>query len=250
MSPELYAILIPSFILVSLLYASVGHGGASGYLAILSFTAIAPLEMATSALCLNLLVSGLAFFAFWKAGHFSFRFTWPFVAASVPAAFIGGLLPISIPLYKLLLAVALAFAAFRLAVNIPQKADVSHLAIPRLSVALPVGGGIGLLSGIVGVGGGIFLSPLLLLKGWADPKRIAASSAIFIWVNSFAGLLGRLVGGQFQLGMGAPLLAAAFIGGLIGARLGANHFSGITLRRLLALVLVIAVFKLVVASMI
>jgi len=244
MTEVFFFILVVCLVFISFLYASVGHGGASGYLALLSFFTIAPHEMATSALCLNLLVAGLAFRAFWKAGYFSPDLTWPFIVASIPCAFIGGFLPVSTPLYKLLLALTLSAAAFRLMVYIPKGQDYSYLAIPKLAVALPTGGAIGLLSGMVGVGGGIFLSPLLLLKGWADPKRIAATSAIFILANSAAGLLGRWIGGQMQIGTLFPMVIAALFGGWLGARLGANHFSGITLRRLMGLVLVIAVFKL------
>jgi len=228
---------------VALLYASVGHGGASGYLALLSLFAMAPQEMATSALCLNLLVSGLAFWAFWKRGYFSSQLTWPFVAASVPASFIGGMWHVSVPLYRTLLAIVLLFATLRLVVQVPETKQ-SFRVIPGFSVALPFGAGIGLLSGIVGVGGGIFLSPLLLLKNWGDPKRIAATSAVFIFVNSVAGLLGRLFGGQFQFGGTLLLVIPAFLGGWVGSRLGANHFSGLILRRILAAVLVISVLKL------
>lgn len=237
-------ILFPLVCLVSLLYASVGHGGASGYLALLSFFGVAPNEMATSALCLNLLVSGLAFRAFWKGGHFSYRLTWPFLISSIPFALVGGLLHISSSLYKALLAMTLVFAAFRLVIFIPQT-KASYRMHPKLSVTLPVGGAIGLVSGIVGVGGGIFLSPFLILKNWADPKRVAATSAAFIWMNSAAGLLGRILDGRWQVGPFLPLVVAAGIGGTLGGRLGANHFSGITLRRILSVVLVIAAFKLI-----
>lgn len=237
--------LIPSFFIVAFLYGAVGHGGASGYLALFSLFAMEPKAMATSALCLNLLVSGLSFWAFWKSGHFSPSLTWPFIATSIPAALIGGMLHVSVPFYKMALTLVLVFAAYRLAIKTPDIVS-SYRVLPRLSVALPTGAGIGLISGIVGIGGGIFLSPLLLLKNWGDPKRISATSALFIFVNSCAGLLGRLLGGEFQLGPWAPLVLAAFIGGVMGARLGANHFSGLTLRRLLAVVLGIAALKLIV----
>ena len=236
------ALLILIF-LVALVYASVGHGGASGYLAAMALAGSQPpAQMSTSALLLNLLVAGTAWLAFWRAGYGSFRLLWPFAAASVPAALIGGSLSISAQAYRWLLAACLLAAAARLC--LPSMRDAQGLRGPSPAVALPVGGTIGLVSGIVGVGGGIFLSPLMVLLRWADVKRTAAVSAAFIVVNSLAGLAGRLIAGRLAVGSLWPLLLAAFAGGLVGARLGANHFSGVWLRRLLALVLAIAAGKL------
>ena len=231
---------------VAFLYASVGHGGASGYLALLSFFSVAPSEMGTSALLLNCLVSGTAFLFFLRAGHFSFQLTWPFLVASMPAAWVGGALPISALFYKVLLAATLAFTAFRLLLPVPEKRFPQQPQVPPLRIALPVGGGIGFLSGMVGIGGGIFLSPLLLLKGWASPRKTAAASSLFILANSVVGLVGRTVGGTFKLGNILPLVGVAFLGGLAGSYLGANHFSGATFRRLLAVILGVAVVKLIV----
>ena len=229
---------------VSLIYSSVGHGGASGYLALLSFFAISHQQMASSALCLNLLVAGTAFWAFYQAAHFSWKLTWPFTVASVPFAFIGGLVKISPKVYSLLLAIVLIFAALRLLFQL-NKNNFQTGETPPIVISIVIGGFIGILSGIVGVGGGIFLSPLLLLFNWADPKKTAATSAFFILVNSMAGLAGRLARHGFEL---TPVLAymvfSAFIGGIIGSRLGANHFSGKWLRVILAGVLLLAVFKL------
>ena len=229
---------------VALIYSSVGHGGASGYLALLSFFALPHEQMATSALCLNLLVAGMAFWSFFRASHFSWRLTWPFTVVSIPFAFIGGLLKVPPTVYSLLLACVLIFAAGRLLFELnSDHYEIKRL--PSLAVSLPIGGFIGILSGIVGVGGGIFLSPLLLLFNWADPKKTAAISAFFILVNSLAGLLGRFARDQVQL---RPVLvymvAAAFLGGVIGSRLGASHFSGKWLKRILACVLLLATFKL------
>jgi uncharacterized protein len=232
---------------VAMLYSSVGHGGASGYLAVLSFFAVAPATMASTALTLNVLVAGVALYSYVRAGHLSFRLAWPFIILSIPAAFVGGVMPISEKTYFMLLAFALLFAAFRLAMSAAQssEADVSHDV--RLSVSLPVGGAIGLLSGVVGVGGGIFLSPIMLLFRWANAKRTSAVAALFIVVNSLSGLAGRFVKGGFAIGEFLPLVAIAFLGGLIGSYYGANKFSGVVLRRLLALVLIIAAVKMVVS---
>lgn len=238
--------LLLSFLtfLVALVYSSVGHGGASGYLALLSFFEFSPEEMAASALCLNLLVAAVAFWNFFRASHFSWKLTWPFAVTSVPFAFLGGLLKISAAFYSLFLAGVLVFAAFRLLVTLEKGETIA--APPPFAVSLPVGAGIGFVSGIAGVGGGIFLSPLLVLCGWGGVKQAAAVSAFFIWVNSLAGLLGRFARHSFTPPPNAALLvAAAFVGGVLGSRLGANHFSAVGLKRLLAAVLIAASFKLI-----
>ncbi|MBI2167009.1 MAG: sulfite exporter TauE/SafE family protein [Candidatus Omnitrophica bacterium] len=234
--------------LVALIYSSVGHGGASGYLALLSFFSVPHEEMAMSALRLNLLVAGTAFWTYRKAGYFSWSLTWPFLAASVPAAFLGGFLEISSGIYALLLAGVLFYAALRLAFDFETEKIPGILKPPSLKVALPVGGGVGILSGLVGVGGGIFLSPLILLSKWAPPKETAAASALFIFVNSLAGIFGRHLRQNFELYLSPALglmMAAAFLGGWAGSRLGARHFSGRGLKRILALVLAAASFKLI-----
>ena len=236
------------FFVIALLYASVGHGGASGYLAALSFIAMRPDEMATTALTLNLCVATVALISFKRAGHFDGGLAWPFMAASVPAAFLGGVVPMPVRLYQVLLAVALCVAALRLAITTVSGQEENRVVRPSLALALPVGGGIGWLSGAVGVGGGIFLSPLLLFLRWATPKQAAAASAGFILVNSLAGLVGRAARSGLAYGPLVPLLVAASIGGLIGAHLGANHFSGKALKRLLAVVLLIAAAKLLLVN--
>lgn len=232
--------------LVALVYSAVGHGGASGYLALLALYSFPKESASASALCLNLLVSGTAFWAFWKARHFSWPFTWPFVLTSVPVAFLGGLIKISPSLYSFLLASVLFFAGFRLLIEI-KTSEKQVCYVPSLSVSLPIGAFIGVLSGIVGVGGGIFLSPFILFLHWAEPKRTAATSAFFILVNSFAGLLGRAFRYQFRADF-PPLIiwmvATAFLGGIWGSHLGANHFSGQWLKRILAVVLFVASYKL------
>lgn len=243
MSPESLWWLAPLFFLIALSYASVGHGGASGYLALLALApmALAPDQMAATALTLNLVVAGTGLVAFARAGHFEGRLAWPFLAASVPAAFLGGVTPVSVRAYAALLAGSLSIAAVRLFIT-GRRND--PLRPPRSSIAVPVGAGVGWLSGAIGVGGGIFLSPLLVLFRWANAKQTAAASAAFILVNSAAGLAGRFVRGALGYGMLWPLLIAAFAGGIVGSHLGANHFSGALLKRLLAVVLLVAALKL------
>lgn len=244
MTVENWPLLVALFFLVALAYSSVGHGGASGYLAVASLFAISPAQMAPSALCLNLLVAGTGFLNYWRAGHFSTRLLAPFVITSIPAAFLGGLTRVSTQVYSLLLGAVLVFAAVRLGIQPASRQDENWLAPPPARVALPAGAGIGYLSGIVGVGGGIFLSPVMLLMRWADAKRTAAVSAAFIFLNSAAGLYGHLSRTQLDWAGLLPLIVAAFAGGLVGSRLGARRLPGLWLRRILAVVLAVASYKL------
>ena len=241
---EISLLFMVAIFFVALLYASVGHGGASGYLAVLSLGTFSTLEMASSALVLNLLVAGAAFIAFGVAKHFSWRLLLPFVAGSIPAAFLGGRLSVSPNLYGGLLAAILLLAAYRLWIRIGTATEQVPTP-PSLRVALPTGAGVGLLSGIVGVGGGIFLSPLLLLRQWANAKTTAAVSSAFILVNSLAGIAGRISSGQFQPGLVISLAGVAFSGGLLGAYFGAGRFSSTILKRLLAVVLLLASIKMI-----
>ncbi len=225
--------------LAAAVYSSVGHGGASAYLGILSLFGVPPGEMSTSALLLNVLVAGIATITYARAGHLSIQLIWPFMVTSVPSAYLGGLLHVAPRVYTLLLGTALLAAAVRLWWT-PSERPPKPLALP---VALVSGAGIGVLSGIVGVGGGIFLSPLMLLAGWAGAKQTAAVSAAFIVVNSIAGLAGRAVRGALVVGDLWPLVVAAFLGGLVGSRVGAYRLPPLHLRRVLALTLLFVAFK-------
>ena len=242
----LSTVLVSSlFFFVAFLYSSVGHGGASGYLAVMSLFAIAPKEMASTALLLNILVAGIALIAYMRAGHYSLRLSLPFLITSIPLAFVGGMIPVGTKVYGALLAVALIAAAFRLMLRLEKTPELASDSEPKLIVALPAGGAIGFISGLVGVGGGIFLSPLMLLLRWADVRKTAATSAFFIVANSIAGIVGRVSQGNFSATTSIPFLIAALFGGLLGAQWGATKFSTLTLRRLLGVALAIAAAKLV-----
>ncbi|MGD9590571.1 MAG: sulfite exporter TauE/SafE family protein [Pyrinomonadaceae bacterium] len=236
-------LFILAFFLVAILYSSVGHGGASGYLAVMALMAVAPEITRPTALTLNLFVASIATVQYYRAGHFSWRLFLPFAAASIPMAYLGGSIQLPANVYKIVLGVVLLLAAARLAWNLSGgEDDVNE---PPIWLALIIGAALGLLSGLVGVGGGIFLTPLLLLIGWAKAKTAAGVSALFIFVNSAAGLAGAW-GKMPQLpGEVYFWIGAAVIGGLIGATLGAQKMGTLTLRRVLAVVLVFAGGKLI-----
>lgn len=234
--------LAAALLAVALLYSTVGHGGASGYLAVMAIFGLAPEAMRPAALVLNLFVAGLGVWHFARAGWFSWRLFWPFAAVSIPAAAVGGAIALPDPVYRRVVGFVLLYAAwhlFRTAVRAPEPGARP----PRPMMAMAVGAALGLLAGVTGVGGGIFLSPLLLAAGWAGAKETAAVSAAFILVNSVAGLVGFVaVGGGIPGGIGA-WVAAAVIGGFVGSRLGARRLGGPEIRRLLAVVLVVAGIK-------
>ncbi|MBI5200875.1 MAG: sulfite exporter TauE/SafE family protein [Elusimicrobia bacterium] len=227
--------------LVALLYSLVGHGGASGYLAVMSLCGVPPATMKISALALNLLVAGVAFLNYWRAGHFDRKLFWLFAATSIPVAYVGGRLELSPRVYCAILGSTLVFAAGRLWMAEAEEREPA--ASPAVPVAAAWGAAIGFVSGVVGVGGGIFLSPLLVLMGWAGAKRSSAVSAAFIWVNSAAGLAGQLSKLR-ETPVPWSWVGAAAVCSVAGSWLGARKFTAPALRRCLSLVLVTAAFKL------
>ena len=248
MNPTDVLLLSLLVLFAAALYSSVGHGGASAYLAAMALFGLAPSVMKPTALCLNLLVASLTTFRFYRAGYFSWRTLLPFAAVSVPFAFLGGALTLPTSVYKQIVGVVLLYAAVRLFLHTRAKSDAdADPRTPPLWLAALLGAGLGFLSGLTGVGGGIFLSPLLLLMRWADVRRTAGVSAAFILVNSAAGLLGNAAGVKSLPAALPYLAAAALIGGLVGSELGSRRLPSPAIRRLLALVLVIAGVKLIFA---
>lgn len=228
----------------ALLYSSVGHAGASGYLAAMALMGVAPAVMKPSALALNVLVATISTVKFWRAGCFSAQLFWPFAITSVPLAFVGGMLTLPGDVYKRVVGAVLLFAAVRLFATSAAQGRVNGR--PPLVAALLAGAAIGLLSGLTGVGGGIFLSPLLLLAGWAETRETSGVAAAFILVNSVAGLLGHNVHvGDLPAALPA-WAAAAVLGGWIGASYGSRRLAIPALRRILAVVLLIAALKMLI----
>jgi len=226
------------------LYASVGHAGASAYLAVMGLYSFAPSVMKPTALALNILVAAVATLKFYRAGLFSWRLFWPFAVASIPAAFIGGATTLPARWYNVAVGIVLLYAAvwmFRSSFT-PLKAVVRT---PPLWAAIVAGLAIGFLSGLTGVGGGIFLSPLILYLGWAETRATSGVAAPFILVNSIAGLLGH-VSSVAQLPPNIPIWGVAVvIGGWIGASYGSKRAPAPVLRQLLSLVLIVAGVKLI-----
>ncbi len=247
MTTETISLLTLMILAAAMLYSSVGHAGASGYLAAMALLSVEPTIMKPTALCLNILVASIASYQFARAGCFSWQLFWPFAVASVPAAYLGGAITLPGEYYRPLVGAVLLLAAVRLLFAQPPAAD-AEIKPPHLVLCLVAGAGIGLLSGLTGTGGGIFLSPLLLFMGWAETKQTSGVSAAFILVNSVAGLLG-LLSGWDRIPSAIPLWAvAAIAGGLIGSHYGSRRLQSVALRRLLALVLVVAGLKLVVVA--
>lgn len=226
----------------AMLYSSVGHAGASGYLAAMALFGITPAVMKPTALALNILVALIATTKFYRAGHFIWSLFWPFALASIPLAYVGGKTSLPNTYYKYLVGTVLLYSAYRLLRN-PKIGEQDGQTAPALWLMLVSGAVLGLLSGLTGVGGGIFLSPLLLFMGWAQTRQASAISAAFILVNSISGFIGLM---SHAPALPSPIYAwaiAAVIGGFIGAEYGSKRIASANLKRLLAVVLIIAGIK-------
>lgn len=230
---------------IAFLYASVGFGGGTGYLAVMSQFGVEPNLMATTTLLLNVVVAGISFTNYARAGHVHRRLLLSFPLASVPAAFLGGYFKLNEEYYFVLLYSVLTYVTIRMLVMRNSEAsEIDTLRPPTTWLALLCGAVIGLLSGMIGIGGGIILSPLVILARWGTPKQAASTAAGFIFLNSLSGLLGRFIGGNFTFGeLGVWLLPVGILGALAGSYLGARRFSGLWTQRVLGVVLLIAVVR-------
>lgn len=250
----LFFICLP---LIAFLYAAVGHGGASGYLALMSIFSfqfldhnkgtVGSWEIKSIALTLNLFVAGIAFYQYYRAGHFNKKLFIPLACASIPMAFLGGRMEIDTQIYFYTLAIFLLFASFKLffSKSIKENINLKNINLP---IALLAGATIGFISGLLGIGGGIILSPILILLAWSNAKTTAGISALFIFVNSAAGLFGQ----ASQFGLSYPIsmpwiILLVIVGGLIGAYFGVKRLSPIRIKQALAFVLLLAALKIFVS---
>ena len=244
--PSLVFLLASGMLAAAFLYASVGHGGASAYIAAMAIAGVAPAEMRPVALQLNVLVAAIATVKFYRAGHFRWPLFWPFAVVSIPAAFLGGAITLPGTAYKILVGVVLLYAGWQLWWSARAGEELRPVRQIPVALAMGIGGVLGVLSGLTGVGGGIFLSPLLLLFGWAGTKQTSAVAAPFILVNSLAALAAG-----FARNPALPpdyawwLMAAVLAGGWTGAEYGSRRFANPRIRQVLAVVLGIAGGKMV-----
>jgi uncharacterized membrane protein YfcA len=232
--------------LAAALYSTVGHGGASAYLAIMALFAVAPETMRPTALALNLVVAGFAGLRYWQAGQINLRLLAAFALTAAPAAFLGGTIPLAPETYRPLVGLLLWASAARMFWH-PSRLARREPHPPSLAIALPSGAGLGLLAGLTGTGGGIFLSPLIILFGWEDARKTSGVAAGFIFVNSLAGLAGNWASVRSLPGQLPILIAAVAAGALLGTWLGAGRLPKPRLLQGLGLVLVIAGAKLILA---
>ena len=242
--PDQIVFLALAIVVIAFLYSSVGHAGASGYIAVMTLFGLAPSVIKPAALVLNILVACLGTWQFWRAGHFSWRLFWPFAVLAMPMAFLGGYWNLPAHAFKVLVGVVLLFSAAMFLFR-PANDTVDHE--PNRVVAILSGGALGLLAGLTGTGGGIFLTPLLLLMRWVRTKTVAATSALFILLNSISGLLGNVASTRNLPSFAFILVGAALAGGAAGSYFGSWRFNHLVIKRLLAVVLTIAGLKLILA---
>ena len=239
-------LLAAGMLLAAFGYAAVGHGGASAYIAAMALAGIAPAEMRPIALALNVLVAALGSWKFHRAGYFRWRLFWPFAVVSIPMAYLGGAISLPGHAYKILVGVVLVYAAWQLWLSGKRGEEMREVREPPLGWAMAIGATMGLLAGLTGVGGGIFLSPLLLMLGWAGTKQTSAVAAPFILVNSLAGLAAIFVSKSAALPSYVAILApAVLVGGWLGAEYGSRRFANPVVRRVLAVVLALAGAKMI-----
>lgn len=222
---------------VAFLYSSVGHAGASGYIAVMGLASLEPALIKPTALLLNVIVASIGTIQFMRAGHFRWRLFWPFALLSIPLAFVGGALDLPTVWFKRAVGLVLLLSALNF---VWRPGDDTPRGEPGLPVALSAGGVLGLFAGLTGTGGGIFLTPLMLLCRWARTRQVAATSVLFILVNSLAGLAGNASAAKSIPPLAWPLAGAAVVGGGLGSWLGSRRLPPVAIKRLLAVVLLIA----------
>jgi uncharacterized protein len=239
-------LIVLAFFFIALIYSSVGFGGGSSYLALLALTGISYVYIRPISLLCNIIVVSGSVYIFFKAGHLNFKRVWPFLLSSVPMAYIGGQWPIKQSTFFLVLSITLIFAAISLWIQDSNNKELS-VKMDALPVKLAIGGGLGLLSGLVGIGGGIFLSPILHFTRWDEAKKISAVAALFILVNSISGLLGYAQQSQpIPFSLAWPLMIAVLAGGQLGARLGALQLNATYIKRITAFIILMVGVKILI----
>jgi uncharacterized protein len=231
------------FFIISLLYSTVGFGGGSSYLALLAVSGISFLLLPKIALICNLTVVSGGVWHYYKQGHFNKGLILPFVLPSIPMAFFGGMYPISEKIFLTLLSITLVLSGLRLLFTVHQEENTKQ---PSYYLSIPIGAILGFLSGVVGIGGGIFLAPIMLSLKWGKAKEVAAAASFFIWLNSLAGLIGQFTKGYpVDLLDFWPLFMAVFLGGQIGSRIGSHQkVSQLTIQRATAVLILLISFRL------
>lgn len=238
-SPGLTVLIAAAVFVAAFLFAIAGHTGATAYLALFALLGMAPDQIKPSVLALNLAVGSVAVYKFTRAGHFSWRLIWPFILTSMPASFLGGLVTLPSNVYRILAGLVLLYAALRMLFDVPKKSGTEPV-FPPVWLSLLLGAGIGFTGGLIGMGGGILLSPLLLLANWAGPQLTAGTIAVFVLVNSIAGLLGYWSASPAWPQALPDWAVVALAGGWIGAEIGSRRLSATTIRRMLGLILLLA----------
>lgn len=237
-------IFILALMLIAFLYSSVGHGGASGFLALMALFSVETMYMKSTALTLNLFVSAIAFISFYRKGHFKFKVLLPFIIGSMPMAFLGAKFHVNAHVYKIILAIFLIFAVTRMLWS--KKKEFSDSKTPNFFLAIFIGSILGCLSGMIGIGGGIILSPILLFFHWANIKETAGISAVFIFLNSSAGLVGLYMSSHYVPNPQIWIWAlVGLIGGFLGSQFGSGKLESYKLKYVLAFVLFLASIKLI-----
>lgn len=237
-----FLMLLGLLLLVAALYSAVGHGGGSSYIALFVLFGLAPSVIRPTALILNILVAGVGAWNFYRAGHIDKRLLWPFLIGSIPAAFAGGLLQLDAGLYKKLLAVFLLLVSLRLFVRFDR--NNASVQPPKLPIAVLVGALIGFVSGVLGIGGGIILSPIIILSAWGNPRQAASTSALFILLNSMAGLAAIQLSQQVIDPRIYVMAAVVLVGGIAGSFMGSRKLDEAALNRVLGVVMLVAGLKL------
>ena len=236
-------LLLVSLFVIAFLYSSVGHGGGTGYLALLALFGVAPIFMKSTALTLNVFVPAIAFFAYYKAGYFRWKLILPFLVTSIPFSYIGALVPVNASIYKIVLGLFLLIATARMVLN-PKAFSEESKTVPFI-LAITIGAILGFFSGMIGIGGGIILSPLLIQMHWANVKESAAASALFIFLNSMSGLFALVNNGFTMEPRIIAWIAVGISGGIAGSYIGSSRLKPLQLKYLLASVLFLASIKLI-----